>query len=82
LKNAIDWLSRYKDPGARPGADALPERLFPLTFSEHGGHAMRKGPDGWWYVIGGNDSGVSLRRKKAALAEADLWREATAATDH
>ena len=27
-------------------ADGPPERFIPLVFAEHGGHAMRKGPDG------------------------------------
>jgi putative membrane-bound dehydrogenase-like protein len=50
------WLSRYRDKGGKGSADGPPEHIVPLAFSEHGGHAMRKGPDGWWYVIGGNDS--------------------------
>jgi putative membrane-bound dehydrogenase-like protein len=50
------WLSRYRDPSGKGRADGPPEHLLPLAYSEHGGHAMRKGPDGWWYVIGGNDS--------------------------
>jgi putative heme-binding domain-containing protein len=34
-----------------------PRALLPVNFTEHGGHAVRKGPDGWLYFIGGNDSG-------------------------
>ena len=52
------WLSRYRDADGDGRADGPPERLLPLAFTEHGGHAVRKGPDGWWYVIGGNDSGI------------------------
>ena len=52
------WLSRYRDADGDGRADGPPERLLPLVFTEHGGHAMRKGPDGFWYVIGGNDSGI------------------------
>jgi putative membrane-bound dehydrogenase-like protein len=52
------WLSRYRDADGDGKADGPPERIIPLQFAEHGGHAMRKGPDGWWYVIGGNDSGI------------------------
>jgi putative membrane-bound dehydrogenase-like protein len=55
---ADGWLSRYRDRDGDGRADGPPERLVPLAFAEHGGHAMRKGPDGWWYVIGGNDSGI------------------------
>jgi putative membrane-bound dehydrogenase-like protein len=53
------WLSRYRDAGGDGRADAPPERLLRLAFGEHGGHAMRKGPDGWWYIVGGNDAGIS-----------------------
>ncbi len=52
------WLSRYRDADGNGQADGPPEKLIPLAFGEHGGHAMRKGPDGWWYVIGGNDAKV------------------------
>ena len=52
------WLSRYRDADGDGQADGPPEHLLPLAFAEHGGHAMRKGPDGDWYVIGGNDAGI------------------------
>jgi putative heme-binding domain-containing protein len=69
------WLSRYR---AIPGTDRLdpaPERLVPLKFGEHGGHAMRKGPDGSWFVIGGNDAGIgpnlaSTERSPVKIPEA------------
>ena len=35
--------------------------MLPMRFTEHGGHAMRKGPDGWWYLIGGNESGITKK---------------------
>jgi putative membrane-bound dehydrogenase-like protein len=55
------WFSRYRDSNGAGHADGPPEHLFPLAHAEHGGHAMRKGPDGWWYLIGGNDSGIDHR---------------------
>jgi putative membrane-bound dehydrogenase-like protein len=55
------WLSRFRDTNGSGHADGPPEHLWPLAYAEHGGHAMRKGPDGWWYVIGGNDSGIDRR---------------------
>jgi putative membrane-bound dehydrogenase-like protein len=61
------WLSRYRDADADGRADGPPERLIPLAFAEHGGHAMRQGPDGFWYVIGGNDSKIG-RAHAAAQA--------------
>jgi putative heme-binding domain-containing protein len=32
------------------------EEFVGLAFTEHGGHAIRKGPDGCWYVIYGNSA--------------------------
>ena len=37
-------------PTATAGPTARPSSIVPLAFAEHGGHAMRKGPDGCWYV--------------------------------
>ena len=59
------WLSRYRDADGDGRADGPPERLVPLAFAEHGGHAMRKGPDGFWYVIGGNDSKIGRAHASA-----------------
>ena len=55
------WLSRYDDRNGDGQADGPPENLFPLGLGEHGGHAIRKGPDGWWHLIGGNDTGFDRR---------------------
>src|SRR5688572_6415775 len=55
------FFSRYRDSNGDGMADGGPEQLLPLQFREHGGHAPRKGPDGWWYVIGGNDTGFDQR---------------------
>jgi putative membrane-bound dehydrogenase-like protein len=56
---ADGWLQRYDDADGDNIADGPPDRLIPLALGEHGGHAMRKGPDGWWYLIGGNDTGFT-----------------------
>lgn len=56
---ADGWFMRYDDADGDSEADGPPEKLLPLGFGEHGGHAMRKGPDGWWYLIGGNDTGFT-----------------------
>ena len=55
------FFSRYRDANGDGAADGGPEQLLPLQFREHGGHAPRKGPDGWWYIIGGNDTGFDQR---------------------
>jgi putative membrane-bound dehydrogenase-like protein len=49
-------LWRYRDANGDGISDGAPDKLVSLAFSEHGGHAVRKGPDGWFYVIGGNDA--------------------------
>lgn len=49
------WLSRW-DSVYATGQKTPTQRIIPLRFGEHGGHAMRKGPDGCWYVIAGNDA--------------------------
>jgi len=59
---ADGWLQRYDDANGDSIADGPPEKLLPLGFGEHGGHAMRKGPDGWWYLIGGNDTGFTTEK--------------------
>jgi len=54
-----DALWRFRDANDDGQADGPPERLLSLNGGEHGGHAIRKGPDGGWYVIGGNDTKFS-----------------------
>jgi putative membrane-bound dehydrogenase-like protein len=55
LVSEAGGLKRY------PGAKGPPELLSPFAFGEHGHHAIRKGPDGYWYLIGGNDARVDAR---------------------
>jgi putative heme-binding domain-containing protein len=64
------WLSRYRYNAAEDRLETPPQRLVPLRFAEHGGHAMRRGADGWWYVIAGNDAEVS--RRNAATADSPV----------
>ncbi len=48
-------LIHYKDENADDKADGPPEVLLNIkTGGEHHAHAIRRGPDGWWYVIAGN----------------------------
>ena len=50
---------RLQDKNQDDVADGPPQILFPLqTGGEHDSHAIRKGPDGWWYLISGNYSKV------------------------
>jgi putative membrane-bound dehydrogenase-like protein len=59
-------LWRFRDANDDGRVDGPPERLLSLAFGEHGGHAVRKGPDGAWYVLGGNDTKFDLAQINAA----------------
>lgn len=53
-------LIRYKDENGDDKADGEPETFLKIkTGGEHHAHAIRRGPDGWWYVIAGNFADVS-----------------------
>lgn len=74
------WFSRYEDLDGDGVADRPPENLFPLGAGEHGGHAIRRGPDGELYLIGGNDTDFAathLNLGGAPVREVEagaLWR--------
>jgi putative heme-binding domain-containing protein len=58
-------LRRYRDANGE-GCQRPPELLYPFkTGGEHAAHAMRRGPDGWLYVLCGNNTSIS--RKHASL---------------
>jgi putative membrane-bound dehydrogenase-like protein len=55
-------LLRYRDRDGDGRADGPPELLFPIrTGGEHHAHAIRRGPEGCWYLLAGNDSGIGLQ---------------------
>ncbi|MFN9912779.1 MAG: hypothetical protein ACK53L_09350, partial [Pirellulaceae bacterium] len=50
-----DGLWRSEDRNGDLRADGPPQRLLALpTGGEHDAHALRRGPDGWWYLMVGN----------------------------
>lgn len=54
-------LKRYK-LGATPTPGASGETLIALkTGGEHDSHAVRRGPDGWLYLLCGNTAGVNAK---------------------
>ncbi|MDF1810704.1 MAG: hypothetical protein P1V20_00755 [Verrucomicrobiales bacterium] len=55
-----DAVVRYEDEDGDMQADGEPEILVEFTGrgGEHGPHGIRKGPDGWYYVVCGNNTGV------------------------
>lgn len=53
---------RYFDRDRDDRADGPPETLTQFQSSgEHGPHAILRGPDGWFYVMAGNESAVTAR---------------------
>ncbi|HWL07503.1 MAG TPA: PVC-type heme-binding CxxCH protein [Planctomicrobium sp.] len=57
-----EGLIRYRDRNGDDKADGPPDVFLRVkTGSEHDLHAIRKGPDGWWYIIAGNTAGVNPR---------------------
>lgn len=57
-----EGLLRYRDANGDDKADGPPDVFLKLkTGNEHHVHSIQKGPDGWWYVIAGNDSGIDRR---------------------
>ena len=55
-------LLRYVDSDNDGKADGPPRQFLRLANGEHGAHAIRKGPDGWLYLIGGNDTGFTSKQ--------------------
>jgi putative membrane-bound dehydrogenase-like protein len=53
-------LIRYRDDDGDDRADGPPDTFLKVKAGgEHHLHAIQKGPDGWWYIIAGNDAGVN-----------------------
>lgn len=55
-------LLRLRDADGDDRADGPPD-IFMRTKSggEHDVHSVQHGPDGWWYVIAGNNAGINER---------------------
>ncbi len=52
-------LMSFSDADGDDRADGPPTKWAELRHPEHGAHAIVKGPDGWFYLICGNDAGVN-----------------------
>jgi len=53
-------LLRYKDSDRDGRADGEPDVFLKMkTGGEHDSHAIRRGPDGWWYIIAGNNAQIT-----------------------
>lgn len=67
LVMARDGVWKYTDSNGDGVADGPPEKFLAANYGERGGHAMHLGPDGWWYFICGNDSGLGGTGSAGAL---------------
>ena len=55
-----EGLLRFRDRNGDSRADGPAEVFLRIACgSEHHAHAIRQGPDGWWYVIAGNASNIT-----------------------
>ncbi len=55
-----EGLLRFRDQNGDDVADGPPDVLIRLkTGGEHDAHSIQQGPDGWWYLIAGNNSNVT-----------------------
>ena len=55
-------LLRLDDANGDDKADAPPDIFLKLkTGGEHDVHSIQHGPDGWWYVIAGNNAGINSK---------------------
>lgn len=57
-----EGLLRFRDRDGDDKADGPPDVFLKMkTGNEHHVHSIQKGPDGWWYIIAGNDAGIDRR---------------------
>ena len=55
-------LLRFRDANGDDQADGPPDVFLKTkTGGEHDVHSIQHGPDGWWYVIAGNASGITSK---------------------
>ena len=70
------WLS--EDANGDLAADPNPKKLLELpTGEEHFAHAIRRGPDGYWYLIAGNFARDISKLQNDALSPVPRGRSGT-----
>ena len=58
-------IRRWRDHDGDGKADGEPELFFRIASGgEHGAHGIVKGPDGWFYLVAGNEAGVGVEHAK------------------
>ena len=57
-----EGLLRFRDRDGDGKADGPPDVLLKVKCGgEHHAHSIQRGPDGWWYLIAGNDTGIDSK---------------------
>lgn len=57
-----EGLLRFRDRDGDDKADGPPDVLLKVRCGgEHHAHSIQRGPDGWWYLIAGNDTGLDAK---------------------
>lgn len=57
-----EGLLRFRDGDGDDKADGPPDVLLKVKCGgEHHAHSIQRGPDGWWYLIAGNDTGIDAK---------------------
>lgn len=57
-----EGLLRFRDRDGDDKADGPPDVLLKVKCGgEHHAHSIQRGPDGWWYLIAGNDTGINAK---------------------
>jgi putative heme-binding domain-containing protein len=68
-------LLRFHDRNQDGIADGEPELLMKIgTGGEHLAHQIERGPDGWWYVIAGNQTPISPKFSAGAYSPVAMPR--------
>lgn len=70
LATGDNRLLRLVDKDGDGAADGKPQSLAIVNSPEHGANGLAIGPDGWIYLIGGNDAGIG--KQLAATARSPV----------
>ncbi|MEQ9407707.1 MAG: hypothetical protein RIK87_08255 [Fuerstiella sp.] len=73
LASGDEGLQIFRDDDRDDRADGPPQTVLKIKAGgEHHVHSIQRGPDGWWYLIAGNNAGVT--QTYAALPTSPISR--------
>lgn len=69
LCSGDEGLQIFRDENGDGTADGPPQVFLKIAAGgEHHVHSIQKGPDGWWYIVAGNFSGVTEKYATTATS--------------